>query len=106
MTPILEFILSPRMFAARSGHADIARLLVEAEANKDLANNDGLTALMILGSPVVPFTPVLVSLIKEPTPKKGALSRIWLQGYRGSQLRRTMPAMLKLCHSRVTFYFF
>ena len=37
-----------------------------------------------LRSPVVPFSLLLVqgSLIKQPTPKKGALMIVWLLGYR------------------------
>ena len=33
--------------AARSGHESVARLLLEAGANNNLARNDGVTALML-----------------------------------------------------------
>ena len=35
------------MFATRHGHLDVATLLVEAGANKAVANSDGRTALTL-----------------------------------------------------------
>ena len=38
--------------AARSGHESVARLLLEAGANNNLAKNDGMTALMLASTNV------------------------------------------------------
>ena len=37
------------MFASLGGHAEVARLLLEAGADKDAANNEGTALMIFLG---------------------------------------------------------
>ena len=43
------------MRAAVCGHVEVVRFLVEVGATKDVADNDGLTALMVAAVPISPL---------------------------------------------------
>ena len=54
---------------------------------------------------MVPFTLFLVlgSLLKEPTPKKGALIRIWLLGYQGFRVKQITAGLAAVAKQQTQF---